>query len=52
MVAGENAGLRLVRLRFGYGDRAGVAAVTRHGISSTILLMGWPSAILVKMSFR
>ena len=52
MGAVESAGLRLVRLWVGYSASAGLAAVIRHGIGSAILLMGWPSAILVRTSFR
>ena len=36
----------------GYGGCAGVGPVLDHGISSESLLMGCPSAILVRMSLR
>jgi hypothetical protein len=36
----------------GYGDGADAGAVIRHGVSSAILLMGWPSAMWVRMSLR
>lgn len=54
IVAG--AGDRVARVAWvgivGYGGCAGVAAAVRQGISSAILLMVWPSAILVRMSLR
>ena len=36
----------------GYGGCAWMVEVIRHGISSEILLMGWPSAIFARMSLR
>src|SRR4051812_22737556 len=35
-----------------YAGCGAVAAVIRHGISSSIRLMGWPSAILLRMFLR
>ncbi len=36
----------------GQGGCGAVVEVIRHGINSSIRLMGWPSAILVRISLR
>jgi len=42
-----------VPLEVSYGAcAAGAVPVNRHGINSAIRLMGWPSAILVRISLR
>ena len=38
--------------RVGYGGAVVAAGIIRHGTSSSMRLIGWPSAILARMSRR